>query len=356
MSTGLKHNMIVMEAEVQMATQAQNDKQLEYNPVTLSDLLANPPKPPEWLVGQLFPVGSLNVIGGDSGIGKSWMTLYLALCVASGKAFLGQLPVKQGKVLLIDEEDAMTLIHDRLKRLMKGMGLEEKSLPVSFLISKGILVDRPESYEALMNTVREQNPDLIVIDSLVRVHGADENATHEISKVLTQIRRMTEVYQRTVIMTHHTRKWSRYHSTPAALLRGSTDIRAIIDSHLFMKKAKGNLVLLLHDKSRWGPTLEPMGITMEHTEDDTCIHPVPVQTVKSQSKVEQCKEAILELLKDGEKATRQRVLAYCKNNLFGDFGQNTVDAALKELVAEQVVQSQGCQGKTKTYWMEGPEP
>lgn len=334
---------------------SQDNQTPEYKPVALSDLLANPPESPGWLVDQLFPVGSLNVIGGDSGIGKSWITLYLALCVASGKPFLGQLPVKKGKVLLIDEEDAMTLIHDRLKRLMKGMGLKDQALPVSFLVSQGVLVDRSESYKALVNTVREQNPDLIVIDSLVRVHGADENSTSEISKVLVQIRHLTEECQRTVIMTHHTRKWSRFYSTPAALLRGSTDIRAIVDSHLFMKKAKGNPIVLQHDKSRWGPTLEPMAINIEHLLDETSISLVPLETTKPQfrkSKVEQCKDVILDLLDDGSKMTRQQILANCNTTILGPFGITTIDTALKELMVAGDIQSEGGQGKTRTYWIE----
>jgi len=73
-----------------------------YIPISCAELRANPPPSPSWIVDQLFPQGSINILVGDGGVGKSWLTLHLALCVASGQDFLGNFPVKQGKVLLID--------------------------------------------------------------------------------------------------------------------------------------------------------------------------------------------------------------------------------------------------------------
>ena len=94
-----------------------------YEPITYEYLLANPPKEPEWLVDTLFPAGTVNVLAGDGGVGKSWLALHLSLCVATGYKFLGIFPVRQGKVLLIDEENLNVLIWQRLKKLAAGMKL-----------------------------------------------------------------------------------------------------------------------------------------------------------------------------------------------------------------------------------------
>jgi AAA domain len=56
------------------------------------------------LVEGLIAQGSFNLLIGDSSLGKSPLLYQLALCVATGKPFLG-FPVKRGDVLIVDYED-----------------------------------------------------------------------------------------------------------------------------------------------------------------------------------------------------------------------------------------------------------
>jgi len=56
------------------------------------------------LVEGFFPQPSINVLGGESGLGKSPLAIQLAVCVAAGLPFLG-MPVKQGIVLYCDYEN-----------------------------------------------------------------------------------------------------------------------------------------------------------------------------------------------------------------------------------------------------------
>ena len=55
------------------------------------------------VVEGLIPPRSVNILVGDSGIGKSPLAYQLGLAVASGTPFL-DMPVQQGKVLLVDFE------------------------------------------------------------------------------------------------------------------------------------------------------------------------------------------------------------------------------------------------------------
>jgi hypothetical protein len=112
------------------------DKNDVYDTISIEELTDNPPPPINWLVDSLFPVGSLNIVGGDGGIGKSWFTLHLALCVATGYPFLNHFETKTGKVTLIDEEDSLALIHDRITRLLSYMNISNKKIPFSLISIK----------------------------------------------------------------------------------------------------------------------------------------------------------------------------------------------------------------------------
>ena len=57
-----------------------------------------------FVIDDLIAEGSVNLGLGNSGIGKSPLCYQMALCVASGKPFLGH-PVKQGRVLYLDYEN-----------------------------------------------------------------------------------------------------------------------------------------------------------------------------------------------------------------------------------------------------------
>ena len=52
------------------------------------------------IVEYLCDSQSTSVIGGDTGVGKSWLGLNLALSIASGQKFLDYFAVKESQVLL----------------------------------------------------------------------------------------------------------------------------------------------------------------------------------------------------------------------------------------------------------------
>ncbi len=77
----------------------------------------------EIVEGWLRP-SSRNLFVGDSGIGKSPLLLQLALCVASGKEFLGR-AVCRGRVLhLMFEAEAEAEFRRSVERMLKHLGLE----------------------------------------------------------------------------------------------------------------------------------------------------------------------------------------------------------------------------------------
>src|ERR1022692_3099338 len=114
----------------------------------------------EHLVQGLIPPCSVNIMVGDSGIGKSPMAYQLGLSIAAGMPFLG-MRTRPGKVALIDYENNLADVDSLLKQQTKHLGLT--AVPNQFLLW-------PLTRDPLQDHVEEVihifAPDLVVIDSL----------------------------------------------------------------------------------------------------------------------------------------------------------------------------------------------
>jgi len=142
--------------------------------------LSRPTPETDWLVEDLLVRSEVTVLASDSGVGKSWLTMQLALAVAGDESnFLG-LPLRRhGRVLYVDEENPGELVLQRLKAL--GVTPEHMKR-LDYLWYAG--VDLANEPEKLMEEAEDMQPELIVLDSLSRVAlGVDENSNTEMSKL-----------------------------------------------------------------------------------------------------------------------------------------------------------------------------
>jgi len=239
--------------------------------------LTNGPTKVDWRVAPIIPPKSTGLLAGDSGVGKTWLTLGLALDVALGQDWLGQFPTRQGKVLIVDEENADLLLRVRLAALLKARGLKPEAIPIQFLIGIGVnftptkdnkgRVTASSGYTKLLRTIKQYQPALVIFDSLTRCHSSNENAAGEMSQVFANVKKLVNETNTSVLFTHHIRKGSAGgNGDSGQRIRGSTDIRAFCDYTLMVDKAPDG-VLVTHDKSRWSVPVAPFGVKFESTED-----------------------------------------------------------------------------------------
>jgi RecA-family ATPase len=187
----------------------------------------------DWLVEDFLVRSEAAALVGDGGVGKSFITMALALAVAGGdKEFLG-MPLKaHGPVLYVDEENSMGLVLQRLHAL----GFEpDKHLPnLEYLWYAGVdLLNEPEK---LLEEALDLEPVLVIADSLSRVAiGADENSNTDMTRLMRQgvipIARETGA---AVVLVHHT---ARDGNGP----RGATSIRNSADQVITAKQVETTL-------------------------------------------------------------------------------------------------------------------
>jgi archaellum biogenesis ATPase FlaH/5S rRNA maturation endonuclease (ribonuclease M5) len=206
------------------------------------DLSAVPPSY-NWLVQGLICKGDTTLLVGEPNVGKSWISLSLAVAMADGAAtWLGHTMNNHGKVLYVDEENPHDVVYHRLKQL----GIQNHD-NLRYLHRQGVRLDR--NFDKLLDEAITYEPTMIVLDSLTRFHTKDENNAGEMASLFNDsINVLCRETGAAVIILHHTNKsesTSSYVKT-----RGSSDIGAAIDCGIEARKTGANMFNLVHFKSR----------------------------------------------------------------------------------------------------------
>lgn len=187
--------------------------------------LTSAPTEPKWIVEGLFCKGDVHLLIGEPNIGKSFITMALATAIANGEQeFLGHAIKRHGRVLYVDEENPEDLVIDRFSRLgLTAEGAEN----IRYLNNASIRLDRDP--DALLDEALDWQPVLVVLDSLTRLHGEDENASGPMSALFNDaINPLARVAEAGVIVIHHVTKTDSSSSFKRA--RGSGDITAAPDA------------------------------------------------------------------------------------------------------------------------------
>jgi hypothetical protein len=170
----------------------------------------------EWVVEGIIPRGSVTLLAGEPGSYKTWLALALLRGVTTGEKFLER-QCTALSVLYLDRENPLTVVRERLAML----GIESLG---SAKIWGGWLRDMPPAIGdvRLLEIARERRP-LVLFDSLIRFHRADENSATEMAEVMQHLRALANLGA-TVVVLHHKPKVEGAH------YRGSSDIAGAVDT------------------------------------------------------------------------------------------------------------------------------
>ena len=199
----------------------------------------------EWLIDGVIPIGSLNLITSESGVGKTWLAYAIAGAVARGEAFAGH-KVQQRPVVYLDGENPLCVAKKRLLDL----GIAETP---DLHVWGGWLGDPPPGPDSppLEKYAYHHQP-LLVWDSLVNFHNGEEQSATDTRKFMNYFRALAH-FGATIIVLHHTGK-----TTTSQEYRGSRDIKAAVDMayHLeseFSLNEGIHLLTLRNFKGRFAP-------------------------------------------------------------------------------------------------------
>jgi len=225
------------------------------------DLTAEPP-PVKWLVEGMICHGDIHLLIGEPGIGKSWLTMALALAVAGdGSSFLGRNVTEHGRVLYLDEENPEDLVYSRLTKL----GLNESTAKnIRYISNEG--VNFAKHGDEIIEEAFDFEPSLTIIDSLTRFHNEDENNAGSMASLFNDaIKPLARQTGSAVVLIHHVNKTDSTSSYKRS--RGSGDIPASIDSGYDVREVDSGVLAIANFKSRRAAQGDTIYISIRDTAD-----------------------------------------------------------------------------------------
>jgi len=271
----------------------------------------------------MIPAAGCVFLAGAPKSGKSWFGLDLALAVASGGDYLGRPVENPGRVLLVDTETPARQLQDRVRKLAHGRNLESGALAqLALMHGERLRLDQGEGFQALLASVMQYTPRLILLDCLVRFHGLDENSAQEMAWFLGQLRELTRVCDSTLVLVHHLAKGAGENGRRnGAGLRGSGDLWGWYDAAVFAKR--DGLDITLEFESRFCPDQVPAHVRLDIDEDDDSARVRLLDHLAFQAA---SADRVLDVLRESPEGLTQRGI---KDRLRAS--GTTVRAALREL-------------------------
>jgi hypothetical protein len=195
--------------------------------------------PVEWLIQQYIEANTLGIMFGEPGVGKSFIALDMACCIATGEAWQG-LPVKQGPVFYIAGEG-----HAGIRRRLKAWSVRRGVVPENVMISStAVALTDGEAVQNLIQTIKAMTkkygkPALIVVDTLARNFGGrDENSNQDMGLFVQHMDQLKHELQTTVLIVHHSGQGNKDRARGASALKGAVDIE-----HRVEARAGGTIAL-----------------------------------------------------------------------------------------------------------------
>jgi len=308
------------------------DESRPLQPRKLSDIMTED-TPTDFVIEGLLRVGGTTILIGEPKLGKSQMSLDLALAVSRGEAFAG-LATKKGRVIYYALEDGEDIVRDRVKsRGLTGMDedLYIGTTPPVVEDSTALLEEHIDIFQ----------PSMIIIDTLRAMSVSTGKSENEAS-FADSIYRIAKVARErgvAAIIVHHTVKATT--GNPITDARGTSAIAGAVDvvAGLYRRDdvmrlawrgrfGSGEISLSQYPNGSFSyyPSVPPQNMSNEE------------YTAKVEERLNQYYQACLKHAgKDGRVNVRQVVISIwgMKDGKFRDGSWDKTYKALDELVKRQ---------------------
>lgn len=200
------------------------------NTIDGETLMTTPLPAIRFVVDQLLPQG-LHILAGAPKVGKSWLALWLCLCVSKGERVWG-FATAQSSVLYLCLEDSYARIQNRLFQFTEDAPPTLHFANLSNSIGRGLEEQISEFLSAHPNTK------LVVIDTLQKVRHplSDANAYANDYRDLSVLKALADQNHIAILLIHHLRKLND--DDPLNMISGTTGISGATDSSLVLKPDK----------------------------------------------------------------------------------------------------------------------
>lgn len=206
--------------------------------VSIRDMIVRKPEPIDMVLDGL-PLGSLGVVLGQGGVGKSIATMMVSYAVAIGSDPLGCLlaairVTPYGRVVRLCGEDDRQIMHHRMHAFGRTLpeqvvdAMDERMYDVPLVGCAPTLMDAAGNLdEVALVQIREaaKGTRLLIIDPLRQFHAGDENNNGMMTLLIKALTLIAHEQRCAIILVHHVNKASaKDGQADAAMSRGAAAI------------------------------------------------------------------------------------------------------------------------------------
>jgi hypothetical protein len=298
-------------------------------------------KPTIYVVKRIIERGTIALMFGDSGCGKTFLAISAAASIATGTDFFGY-PVKRpGAVLYIAGEGASGLSR-RFYSWELARKISLKEAPLYRYTGAANLIDRPEELSAAIGEHIEEygEPRLVILDTWARTMGGDDSSPQDAAEALGALDRIRAQYlELTVLIVHHSGHMAKNRA------RGWSGLFAAMDSVYRLEKFDTQIVVT-NTKQKEDAPIQPLafnlrgvkldGVINEDGEQEFSAYCEPCEYIPpEQSPRGENQQAVIEILR--EQGGMDRAALYDAFNLKTGKRKSQFDQTINPLIDRKIV-------------------
>jgi hypothetical protein len=206
----------------------------------------------QWFWWPYIPIGKITMLGGDPGMGKSYIALAVAAAVTQGDPLPGQgsRSNEPMNVLILAGEDDPS---DTLKPRLVSLNADQDKVAI---FADDIILD-DHGIRVIRELMESTSARLLIVDPIVAFLGAkmDMNRSNEVRPRMKALANIGRDFNAAVLVVRHLRKQGSNGVKGKDIYNGagSIDFTAAVRSELQVSEGKDGTLYLNHIKSNVGP-------------------------------------------------------------------------------------------------------
>jgi len=229
-------------------------------------------KRPTWIVKKLIPEAELVVMFGESGSGKSFVALDIAVAIARGEPWRG-LRTQQKRVVYIAAEGGGG-VRNRLQAYQIHNGVDFDTLPFGVIHAAPNFLQKTDAVDVAKSIAASGGAGVVIVDTFAQVTpGANENSAEDVGRALAHCKGIHRATGAVVLLVHHSGKDSSKGARGWSGLRAAADaeievVRTLTGRSMRVSKQKD-----AEDTGEWGFDLQvvPIGVDEDGDVIDSCV-------------------------------------------------------------------------------------
>jgi hypothetical protein len=212
--------------------------------LTKASSFLSQPAPLQWTVKHWIPEGGLSMVYGESGAGKTFITLDMACCIATGREWKGN-RTRPGVVVYLCGEGNFGL---RLRVAAWAKKHDTTSLDNLIVSNRAIDLNSMTAMD-IVKAVREVTTDpvsIVFIDTLNNHMAGDENSAKDTRQLVNACKAVISELRCSVCLNHHI----GHGGEAKGRARGSSAWKASLDSSILISQSSGDIVTISSTKMK----------------------------------------------------------------------------------------------------------